>query len=89
MSAHPRAKPISTMAVEKSSSTLPTGRNGRITAAAKPAASDPATTLPTCERRGPGTTAGWSPLVGAVLLRNLMTGHLALLVLRVGSCLTL
>ena len=54
MSAHPRAKPNSTMAVAKSTSTVPTGRNGRITAAAKPAASDPATTLPTCERRG-----GW------------------------------
>ena len=78
MSAHPRAKPNSTMAVAKSTSTVPTGRNGRINAAAKPAASDPATTPPTCERRGPGTAgATWSLLVGAVLLRNLMTGHLA------------
>ena len=37
------------MAVEKSTSTVPTGRNGRTTAAANPAASDPATTLPTCD----------------------------------------
>ena len=77
MSAHPRAKPNSTIAVEKSLSTVPTGRNGRITAAAKPAASEPATTRPTRQRRSPGT-AGWSLLVGAVWLRNLMTGHLGL-----------
>ena len=36
MSAHPRAKPNSTMAVAKSTSTVPTGRNGRIIAAANP-----------------------------------------------------
>ena len=57
MSAHPRAKPSSTMAVEKSTSTVPAGRNGRITAAARPAASDPATTPPMCERRTPGDGA--------------------------------
>src|SRR3954453_15455297 len=51
-SAHPNAKPNSTIAVEKFTSTVPTGRNGRISAATNPAASDPTTTAPTCTRRG-------------------------------------
>ncbi len=56
-SAHPNAKPKSTIAVEKFTSTVPTGRNGRTTAATNPAASDPGTTPPRCLRRDPGPTA--------------------------------
>src|SRR4051794_10356711 len=57
-SAHPSEKPNRTMAVAKLSSTLPTGRNGRITAAANPAAREPTTTGPTRMRRGFGPAGG-------------------------------
>jgi hypothetical protein len=77
INAHPTAKPISTMAVEKSASTVPTGRNARISAATRPAASEPATTPPTRQRCGPGTACATSSLLaGGVSLRDVMTGHL-------------
>src|SRR3954454_9345376 len=77
-SVHPSAKPNSTIAVAKLSWTLPTGRNGKITAAANPATSEASTTQPTRMRRGSGAAGGTgSTLGGAVPLRTLMPDHLA------------
>src|SRR4051795_11746885 len=77
-SVHPIAKPNRTIAVAKLSSTLPAGTNGKITAAANPAASEASKTGPTRLRRGSGVAGGTgSTLGGAVPLRTLMTDHLA------------
>ena len=78
-SAYPRAHPNSAIAVEKFTSTVLTGRNGRTTAATNPATSDAATAPPMPERLPTGTGVTAAPvLLGAVSLRNLMTGHLEL-----------
>ena len=60
--AQPTAKPSSTIAVAKSTSTLLTGRKGSTSAATRPTTTDPTTTTPMPRRRGRRAGAPTVPL---------------------------